>query len=192
MCEFDWKIFMDILSSVAVIIASISTFVIGIKGLNSWKEENKGKREYKLAEEVLSLFYKVENIIINSRIQPSTFKDNLIVTNFEPKVFAKHTLNYLNNNEDLFDKIKIKSFVFKTIFDEKKTRPFNDIIGLRNKLMTSSKSILKNKSDDLNSDIDVIRKSYVILENDKKDEITEELNIIMESIKEICKPYIKK
>ena len=54
-------------------------------------------------------------IIINSRIQPSTFKDNLIVTNFEPKVFAKHTLNYLNNYEDLFDKIKIKSFVFKTI-----------------------------------------------------------------------------
>jgi hypothetical protein len=192
MCEFDWEIFMNILSSASVMMASLSAIYIGCKGLNSWKEENKGKREYELAEEVLSLFYKVENIIINSRNQPSTFKDNLIVSNFEPKAFAKHTLNYLNNNEDLFDKIRIKSFVFKTIFDEKKTQPFYDIFHLKNKLITSSKSILKNKSDDLSNDIDVIRRGYVILENNTKDEINEELKRIMESIKEICRPYIKK
>ena len=192
MCEFDWEIFMNILSSASVMMASLSAIYIGCKGLNSWEKENKGKREYELAEDVLSLFYKVESIILSSRIQQSIFKENIIVSNFDPKVFAKHTLSCLNKNEDLFDKIKIKSFVFKTIFDEEKTRPFYDVIQLRNKLMTSSESILKNKSDDLNSDIDIIRKGYVIVENDKKDEITEELNRIMESIKEICKPYIKK
>ena len=192
MCEFDWEIFMNILSSASVVMASLSATYIGYKGLNSWEKENKGKREYELAEDMLSLFYKVESIILSSRIQQSIFKENIIVSNFDPKVFAKHTLICLNKNEDLFDKIKIKSFVFKTIFDEEKTRPFYDLIQLRNKLMTSSESILKNKSDDLNSDIDIIRKGYVIVENDKKDEITEELNRIMESIKEICKPYIKK
>jgi hypothetical protein len=78
------------------------------------------------------------------------------------------------------------------MFDEKKTQPFYYIFHLKNKLITSSKSILKNKSDDLSNDIDVIRRGYVILENDTKDEINEELKRIMESIKEICRPYIKK
>ena len=48
MCEFDWEIFMNILSSVAVITASISTYLIGRKGLESWQKEKKSNLSHKV------------------------------------------------------------------------------------------------------------------------------------------------
>ena len=64
MCEFDWEIFMNILSSASVMMASLSAIYIGCKGLNSWEKEKKSN----LSHKVLSLFLEASDIIRRSRV----------------------------------------------------------------------------------------------------------------------------
>ena len=68
---------------------------------------------------------------------------------------------------------------------------FLDIIGLRNELIGASLSIIndekKHKVNFDDVDYKKIKREYF----DGKDKMDEELNRIMESIKEICNSYIK-
>ena len=103
MCEFDWEIFMNILSSVAVITASISTYLIGKKGLESWQKEKKSN----LSHKVLSLFLEASDIIRRSRISEFTeTKYGVLVRVVDPLKRANENLEELKLGEPCFNEIK--------------------------------------------------------------------------------------
>lgn len=189
MCEFDWKIFMNILSSVAVMTASISTIAIGRKGLKSWQKEKKSN----LSHKVLSLFLEASDIIRRSRV--SEFiktKNGMLVRVIDPLKRAKENLEELKLGEPCFNEIIKNKHSFQALMSEDESQPFLDIIELRNELIKASSSIIKNKEKHIvnpeDEDLKKIKREYF----DKKDKMNEELNRIMKSINDICNSYIKK
>jgi len=51
--------FLELLKGLAAIVA----LVVAVLGINAWRRQLRGKNEYELAEEVLSLFYRARDII---------------------------------------------------------------------------------------------------------------------------------
>lgn len=189
MCEFDWEIFMNILSSVAVITASISTYLIGRKGLESWQKEKKSS----LSHKVLSLFLEASDIIRRSRVSKFTkTEDGMLVREYNPLKRAKENLKELKLGEPCFNEIIKIKHSFQALMSKDESQPFLDIIQLRNELIEASSSIIKNKEKHIvnreDEDLKKIEREYF----DKKDKMNEELNRIMKSINDICNSYIKK
>ena len=189
MCEFECEIFMNILSSTSVIIASLSASYIGLKGLNSWKKEKKSN----LSHKVLSLFLEASDIIRRSRV--SKFietKNGVLIRVIDPLKRAKENLDELKLGEPCFNEIIKNKHSFQALMSEDESQPFLDIIKLRNELIKASSSIIKNKEKHIvnpkDEDLKKIKREYF----DKKDKMNEELNRIMKSINDICNSYIKK
>lgn len=188
MCEIDWEIIMNILSSISIIIASILTYCISKKGLNSYKKQKKSD----LAHSVLTLFLEAGDIIRRSRLSKFTeTKYGALVRVVDPLARAKANLDELKLGEPCFNDIKKNKYLFQALMSDDESQPFLDIIGLRNELIGASLSIIndekKHKVNFDDVDYKKIKREYF----DGKDKMDEELNRIMESIKEICNSYIK-
>jgi hypothetical protein len=93
MCEIDWNLLFDIIKSISIIIAS----TVAIYGINSWRRETKWKRKYELAEETLSLFYEVQDVISIIRSPFSRNEEGKKRNRIENEK-KKKTLKFLNKH----------------------------------------------------------------------------------------------
>lgn len=209
MCEIDWSLFFDIVKSVSIIIASI----VAVYGINSWRRETKWKRKYELAEEVLSLFYEVQEAIsiIRSPLgysgegQTRKRTENEDPKDTEVLDRAYTVIERYEKNKDPFNKLRAIKFRFKAVFGKETAKPFNRIAKLTNKILTVS-TFLGNrywkdqgnrifKEGEFEKHLKRMHEYEAIIwegHEDGKDEIKKEVSEIIKEIEEICTQIIRK
>lgn len=142
MCEIDWKLLFDIIKSLSIIIASGAA----VRGINSWRRELKWKRKYELAEEVLSLFYEVQesvSIIRSPLSSTNEGKSRKRLENEKPEDTKTLDQAYVvverfEKYNEPFHKIRAIKYRFISVFGKGSKKPFNDIIQLTNKILRAS------------------------------------------------------
>ncbi|WP_228235727.1 hypothetical protein [Allomuricauda sp. M10] len=207
MKNIDWNIAFEILKSLSIIIASS----VAIYGINSWRREVKWKRKYELAEEVLSLFYEVQETIsiIRSPLgyvnEGSSRKrmENEKPEDTEILDRAYTVIERFEKNKEPFFKLRAMKYRFITVFGRESESPFNEIVKLTNKIMTVSNFLgrrywrdqgrRKFTDEQFQKHLDKMEEyEAVIWEGYEDDKIKSQLDNIVLQIEKICNTVLKK
>jgi hypothetical protein len=133
---------LDLIKALSVIVAS----VVAIYGINTWRRELRGKKEYELAEEVLSLFYRARDIIRAMRSpfaiggEGSTRKpqDKETAKEKEVRDRAYIVMERFQREKETFDRLHALRFRFMALFGNDKEQPFRDLYGVVHKIFVAS------------------------------------------------------
>ena len=208
MCNIDWKLIFDLLKSLSILIASI----VAIYGINSWRREARWKSRYKLAEEVLSLFYEVQECISIIRNPMSSSNEGTTrkrEENERPEDSgildsAYVTIERFNNNSEAFYKLRAIKYRFVAVFGKKNQEPFDSIIKVTNNIMMASNFLGRNhwknqgkhhlRNEQHSQNLKLMHKYEAMIweKHYEKDEIKEEIENIIRRIEHICKPILSK
>lgn len=133
---------LDLLQTAAVIAASATA----IYGINSWHREMTGKKEYELAAEMLSLFYKARDLISAMR-NPFGFMEEGMNRPVLPNESLKQKQardqayivweRYLKN-EDTFNKLKSLRYQCMAIYGKEAEKPFDMMEKILQELRTAT------------------------------------------------------
>ncbi len=138
---------IQVLRDVSVLIGAW----VAIYGINSWRREHAGKRRLELAEDALVLFYEARDTIryIRSPISSSSETEHVEQGKNETKkdwearkkasvVFKRH-----NEYQELFSKLHAMRYRFMARFGKKEAEPFEELRRIRNKLLSSARSLAR-------------------------------------------------
>lgn len=207
MTHIDWNIAFDLLQSLSIIIASS----VAINGINSWRREVRWKSQYELAEEVLSLFYEVQetiSIIRSPLIFEKEGRTRKKIENENPKDTeildrANIVLERFEKNKEPFYKLRALKYRFITVFGKETESPFKDLIKLMNEIITASKILgrihwkdqgrRKFTEEQFEIHLKEMKKyEDVIWESQNEDNIKAKLDEIISEVEQICSGVLKK
>lgn len=199
--SIDWKATFEIFESLSVIIAAI----VALYGIDSWRREVKWKRRYELAEETLSLFYEIQDVISVIRSPMSTSNEgktrkrdeNESEEDAELLDQAFTVIERYEKHKEPFHKLRAIKYRFITVFGRESEKPFNDVIDLINKIIRASNILGRRYWNDKGRG-HLTEKQYlkhlekreeyenIIWEDYEDDKITTELREIIGSVEFIC------
>jgi hypothetical protein len=135
----------EILENIGLIVASVTA----IYGINTWRRELRGRKQYEIAEEALSLFYNCRDRIREIRNpfagneEGSTRKTG---TNESPE-----ETKFLNNayvvyeryfkHQELFARLSTIRYRFAALFGREKLKPFEDFIRALNEVFHAAQTL---------------------------------------------------
>ncbi len=190
---------LDIIESIAIIIASLSA----IYGINSWRKEMKGKKEYELAEEVLAHFYEAKDKISLIRSisgwsgEGKSRKPSQNETDEEKKILdqAHVVFERYQNNQDVFNKLQSLRYRFMAVFGRENGNPFIELNKIIIRILSSSRTLsrlyfLRRQDDSTQNKID--KYEAIIYEgHNEPDEISQNIENILSEIEHICENIIR-
>lgn len=191
-----------IIQNISVIIAAI----IAIYGINSWRREAKWKRKFKLAEEVLALFYDAKDKLQIIR-SPFTFGDEGLTrikteneTEKEKRIYdmAYVPFERYNANNETFQKLLSIKYRFLAVFGSEHSKPFEEIQKIINQILGSARmlatSYWKRQGENFTSDYhfqlhlkNMEKHESNIWFSEEDDEIAERVNKAILEIESVCK-----
>jgi hypothetical protein len=191
----------QILESIAVIIAAIAA----IWGINSWRREMKGKREYQLAEETLVLFYEAAERIRFIRAPFSRPDENKPPTTSENSDYDTQDsygpvnvfFNRYESHRECFDRLHALRFRFKALLGNDNIGPFEEIEAVLNEIRDSvyefSVTYPDKESRQGKEFIEEKRKlNNVIYAGYGEDIIAQRISSAIAQIENICGPILSK
>ncbi len=137
--------FTNILQSISVIIAAIAVII----GVNEWRREYIGKRNFDLAEEVLALFYEARDVIRYIR-NPFGFSGEGSTRNSDPKESPEEkqindrayvVFERYSKRQDLFNKLYSMRYRYMARFGKDSAKPFDDLHKIVNEIFLSARML---------------------------------------------------
>ncbi len=197
---------IEIFESLAVIVASI----FAIYGINSWRREMKGRKEFELAEEVLALFYEAQDKIraIRSPMgwagEGESRKAGLEETEEEKRILdqAYAVFERYQKNQEPFNRLHALRYRFMVVFGREKAKPFDELRGLLSEIFIASRRLSqlwlrqirpirrKQIEEKLLSDINKYEAIFWEGMGDP-DPISPKLNGIVSEVEQICEEILR-
>ena len=138
----DW---INLVESLSIIAASLTA----ILGILSWRNEERWKRKYELAEDVLSKFYESQQDIKNIR-SPLGFSDEGKTrqksdseTKEESAIYDKAHVAFerFERNKEVIEKLQSLKFRFITVFGREHEKLFDELTKIINEIFFASREI---------------------------------------------------
>ena len=200
---------LGILGSLGIISASIVAFF----GINSWRKEMREKKQYELAEEVLSLFYEAKDKIsaIRSPLgrrgeREGREKDvNETPEQTEALDQAYVVFNRYQKHQEAFNKLNALRYRFMALFQREKVAPFDELNKIINEIFTAANllghywyrirkgHLIRNQKefDKIMANID--KYEAIFWEGLKSpDPITPKVDKMVAGIEKICEPILRR
>jgi hypothetical protein len=138
----DW---LNMLESISIITVSVTA----IFGINSWRKEERWKKKYGLAEDVLSLFYESEQVIriIRSPVgysgEGKTRTKSAFETQEESAIYDKAHVVFerFERNKEVIDKLQTLKFRFIAVFEKEHGKLFDELTEIINDVFFASREI---------------------------------------------------
>lgn len=196
----DWSSFFR---DVSVILASCTA----IYGIDAWRREFRGKRQFELAEDVLTLFYEAYDAVQHIR-SPAGFsgegesrqaqsheterENRLLNTAFVP-------VERYRSYSELFGRLRSIQYRFRAQFGVDSTRPFDDLRHITSSIMHSARmlAIFWEKATEHMSEEQLKRHQEKVREFESMiwsesggDDVSIEMDRIISEIEKICHSVI--
>lgn len=191
---------INIIESISIIIAAL-TLIIGV---SAWRREYIGKRNFEIAEEVLSLFYEARDAIGDIRspfafgAEGSTRKTIPDETKEEKEIRDRAfvTVERYNRYRELFIKLYSMRYRYMARFGKDSIKPFVELQAIVNEIITSaslySEAMIEQHkrihivNDQSDQSIENEMKEYreIIWSRGKKDKIDPKVEKIISEIEE--------
>jgi len=199
------------ISQLLQFISIMGASCVAIYGINAWRRELKGKREIELAEEVLSLFYEIRELVSYIR-SPVGFlgEGETRIKNNGETVQETTRLNRAFVVYERYEKVKDKfvklfslKYKFMAIF-AKTGKPFDDIFKIREEIFLASKLLGTHywmrqehlsaiKKDEYEKHLKSMEEKEAIFWEGMKDPdpVVIEINRIVSEIEIVCSKTLK-
>lgn len=192
---------VEIVASLSVIVASGTA----IYSVNAWRREFKGKRDIKLAEEVLALFYQARDAISairspfpckgeGSRRQP---EDNESPEQKRARDRAYVVYEHYEKRQEVFNKLQAKQYQFMSRFGSSKAQPFHDLRHIVHEIALAAGMLGDfwcERGDDPEERKRLLeetrRNESVIWSMGDKDTLAPRVDKVIQDIEQICSPII--
>lgn len=130
-------------------ISIITVSVTAIFGFNSWRKEERWKRKYELAEDVLSMFYESDQVIRIIRSPAGFSQEGKSRTkgDFETKeesaIYDKAHVVFerFEKNKEVIDKLQALRFRFIAVFGKEHEGLFDELTRIINDIFFASQEI---------------------------------------------------
>lgn len=199
---------IQILESLAVISAAL----VAIYGINSWRREMKGRKEYELAEEVLALFYEAGDNIgaIRSPLaavgEGQSRKANPKEKPKEKEAFDRAYIvsERYQKRQETFNRLYALRYRFVAIFGQDKAMPFDDLDNIANDILIAARMLgfywahlnqthLPRSEEKINKLIkDRQKYEAIIWAGFDPDPIVPRVKSMIEKINDICEPILRR
>lgn len=178
--------------------AAVCTTFFAWKALDKWRAEAIGKRRLELAEDVLSSFYQVREIIHDARA-PLVLAGEMIREEGVPDHVAGSTyyapIRRLRQSFDKIADLRAKRHRFAAVFGAEATDPWDEIEKVLLEIRAASDALLDLRGehvgrDDPNAQF-YIDQRKVLGRRPKDDPITPRLDAAVAGIERRCMPLIR-
>jgi len=201
----DIKITLEVINTLAIVIASEIASIAAIWGFSVWRKEFQGKRNIELAEEVLALFYEAKDAIRAIRRPPifqgegSTRKPQEEETSQEKQARDDAYVFYkrFDKRREVFNKLHSERYQFMARFGREEAKPFEDLKNLVIEIQCATDVLAELRCEIPYSQKDKKRLQEQIKEQEKicwyhgkSDPITLQVEKVISNIEEICRPII--
>ena len=141
-----------ILRDIAVIMGNIAVIIgicIAIYNINSWRREHIGKRNIELAEDTLTLFYEVVDVIhylrhffsFTSETEDIKQINSESEDAYQARKKASVLLKRYNEHQELFSRIHAMRYRFMVQIGKEKAKPFDELRKITIELITSARRL---------------------------------------------------
>lgn len=139
---------MDIVAWVALI-SSVLTIWLGLFSIESWRREHQGKRRVELAEETLTLFYEIYDVVryVRSPISLASETEEVVQGEHEhddeyrARKSASIVFVRFNKHKELFSKLQALRYRFRAAFGDDKAKPFEDLRAITSEIQLSARML---------------------------------------------------
>lgn len=178
-------------------IAILVTAYLAVKGIDAWKKEVVGRRKAELAEEVLALFYKMQDMIGWARF-PGSYahegKTRPPVEGEKPEEARLRESYYvaverLTEDSSFYADLQAAKYRFMACFGADSKKPFDAMKQIRTKIMLSAHALARGdklsneQKEQMEGDI-----GWVLGDEDK---IGEQIEETIREIEAICRPCLE-
>jgi len=198
----------DVPQAIAVILASI----VAIYGVNNWRREARGKRKLDLAEETLSLFYEVKDVISDIRSPygyqhegESRQKDEREPPEKTAALNRAYALRerYMKHVET-FGKLRALRYRFMAVFGKETAQPFDklgEILGELNMAMIMLGDLwyqrdidyrVRTKDEAQRLQDDIRKYEAIFWEGPPPNLISKKVDEMISEIEKVCAPILSK
>jgi hypothetical protein len=196
--------FLEWIESLAVISASGAA----VWGINTWQREHVGRRRIDLAEETLTLFYEVCEVINGARSAIGWESEYREAEKRQNEASGKESgpqgilivTDRLNRRSDLFAKIRTLRYRFAAVFGHGAEKPFYDLVRLKNEVVIAERRLPELRRERSRSTGEAEAKcaqrigelsDVVEGGGDDSDPTTQRLKEIVEQVERVCRPVIQ-
>ena len=202
-----WKDFLDVLGSIAVIIASGAA----IWGIDSWRKELKGKKEHDLAEEVLALFYQAKDNIATIRSpfgstgEGKTRKSSKKESEEQKQALDNAYVVYerYERYREAFNRIHATRYRFMALFGKDKVKPFVELSNIVQEIFMAANMLgtyfwklnARGYGDSKKEEkfiADMREQEAVFWAMGDDDKIAPRVEEVIKDIEKICEPILRK
>ena len=201
MSSEDIKMVLEIINTIAIIIASI----VAICGISAWRKEFQGKRNIELAEDVLCLYYQAERAIKAIRIPISYSteeegreqQDRETTAQRRARDQAHVVFKRIREHGQIFDELYKLRFNFMARFGRETAEPFDKLKGIIDEIWISGQQLAIlwahryagcKVSEATENQIE--HHENIIWSLKKDDPLADRLKQVINDIESICKPII--
>ena len=197
----DW---LEVIREISILIG----VWVAIYGIDSWRREHTGRRQYELAEETLAMFYEARDAVRHMRHPMTSTGETEDVKlgegetekAWEARKNASVVFKRYNTHQELFGKLWAMRYRFMVQFGQEKAKPFNDLQGIVNEVMISARMLARlwardsfHSEERWNRHLDSVEKCEAIFWEgvDDEDPINPKLDKVIEEIEKTCSTIIK-
>ncbi|WP_286760922.1 hypothetical protein [Salegentibacter sp. UBA1130] len=192
---------MEIIESIVVIIASL----VAVWGIIRWRLEEKWKRKYELAEEILASIYEFEQNVDYMRLGISTkeeVSDRVRQENETPEISRALDQAFIirtrfNKNKEAYDKLRSLRFRFMAVYGKDHGKHILDFITIVNKVFSATDEFIWLSAGEFDYDPEYKRERLkeirkILYSSSKEDPIKKELGEKIAALERICRTIIDK
>jgi hypothetical protein len=191
---FTPKEWVEVMESFTVIVASVAALF----GFYQWRKEERWKRKYELAEDVLSKFYEFRDTMRLIR-SPFLFDADEEKSASEAKDGKTHTLfRRYDNNKEAIDKLMALRFRFITVFEKKHENLFEELNSILGDVFIAASQItFIRRGDDEGMDraekgrkLKQLHKTIYWSDNIEEDPVSQRIKALIDSVEKVCNKII--
>ncbi|WP_342111618.1 hypothetical protein [Methylobacterium sp. SI9] len=178
--------------------AAVSTATVGWKALNKWRDETVGKRRLEVAEDTLSAFYQVQEVIYDARA-PFIAASEMVKEEGVPDDVVRDSaygpIRRLRQSFEHIRDLRTKRHRFAALFGREATKPWDEIEAVLNEMNAASEAILSLRGQNIpprDPQAQFIREQRQILARRLEDDpIVPRVDTAVKEIEAICRPVIR-
>lgn len=177
---------------------AVSGAIVGWKALTKWREETVGKRRLELAEDTLSSFYQIQEIISDARA-PMIWAGEMVVEEGVPEEVTRHyaygPMRRLKHSMAVILDLRTKRHRFAAVFGPDKTKPWSDIERVLSAMDAASFTLLSTRHHEGVERSEIAgfyaKQRSILARGLDGDEIAAQVAVAVSDIETICRPIIQ-
>lgn len=200
----DWSEWVNVFLNLCQAVSIGVGVYFAVDGINAWKREMIGRRKGELAEETLAAFYEAIEVIDWARFPGGYAHEGKTRPGqdgeAEDLAQAKNThyipIERLARSAELFSKIQSHKYRFMAYFGSDAEKPFKELKLIHSQIIVAAGSLIRTEENYRSGQCGTaflksrIENEDIIGLFNENDPIKPQVDAVIKSIEEICKPCL--